>query len=224
VAMEKNMRLGLRGLHCAACAHNVEVALGRVEGIKEVSVNLATSTASVTYDPGLAGVDVMKEAVKAAGYEAFETDEAEPGAQDTEGESEAAIARQRMVQAWGFGAPAIAVMLLYMTGVWHGALPETLMMVLALPVLFVAGRSVYASAWRSAIAGYPNMDVLIALGTLASLSTGVMKILGARVDSYAAVAAMIMAIHLTGRHIESKAKGRASDAVQKLLKLRRHAS
>jgi Cu+-exporting ATPase len=218
--MEETIRLGLRGLRCAACAHNVEVALGKVEGIREVSVNLASSTASVTYDPSSTTPEIMKQAVKSAGYEAFETGETAGAAGEIpEAGSEADVARKRMVQAWAFAVPTIVIMVFHMTGVWHGTLPETLMMVFALPVLFYAGRSVYVSAWRSAIKGYPNMDVLIALGTLASLVTGVMKLSGARVDSYAAVAAMIMAIHLTGRHIESKARGRASGAVQKLLKL-----
>ncbi|MFH1313462.1 MAG: heavy metal translocating P-type ATPase [Candidatus Eisenbacteria bacterium] len=213
--MDKRIRLGLRGLRCAACAHNVEVALGKVAGIGEVSVNLASSTASVTYDSTLTTPEIMTQAVKSAGYEAFETgDTVAAGAG-----SEAGTARTRMIQAWFFAVPTIVIMVLHMTGIWHGVLPDTLMMAFALPVLFYAGRSVYVSAWRSASKGYPNMDVLIALGTLASLSTGVMKLSGSRVDSYAAVAAMIMAIHLTGRHIESKARGRASGAVQKLLKL-----
>ena len=137
-----------------------------------------------------------------------------------------------MVLAWALAAPVIVLMAVEMArghggglmaghpGMYHGSLVlDALIVALSLPVLFYAGSSVYRSAWLSATHGYPNMDVLIALGTLASLSTGVMKLAGMAIDSYAAVAAMIMGIHLTGRYLEARARGRASDAVQRLLKL-----
>ncbi|MFZ1947274.1 MAG: heavy metal translocating P-type ATPase, partial [bacterium] len=149
-------------------------------------------------------------------------------------------AKRRMIQAWALAGPVILLMVIEMVA-GHGAgagagaaggahaaghaamrgslLLDALIVLLSLPVLFYTGLPVYRSAWRSAIHGYPNMDVLIALGTLASLATGVMKLAGVAIDSYAAVAAMIMAIHLTGRYLEARARGRASDAVQRLLKL-----
>jgi len=89
---------------------------------------------------------------------------------------------------------------------------------LALPVLFWAGRHVYQSAWRAVRHGGANMDTLIAMGTLAALSTGLM-VFSLPVENYAGVAGMIMAFHLTGRYIETKARGRASQAIRKLLEL-----
>jgi Cu+-exporting ATPase len=159
------------------------------------------------------------------------------------GRDEVGEAKRRMIQAWALAGPVVVLMAIEMAaghgggagagaisaaGSAHAAghaamrgslLLDALIVILSLPVLFYAGLPVYRSAWRSAIHGYPNMDVLIALGTLASLATGVMKLAGVAIDSYAAVAAMIMAIHLTGRYLEARARGRASDAVQRLLKL-----
>ena len=98
------------------------------------------------------------------------------------------------------------------------------MFVLGAVVLFAPGRETMRSAWKSATHRAPNMDVLIAMGTLASLATGVVSVfhqfgVGPAFANFAGVAGMIMAFHLTGRYIETKAKGRASQAIKKLLSL-----
>src|SRR6266540_5215708 len=60
--------LPIRGMTCASCVRRVERALGRVEGVEQASVNLATEKARVIFDPGLAGLDSLKAAVEKAGY------------------------------------------------------------------------------------------------------------------------------------------------------------
>lgn len=92
------------------------------------------------------------------------------------------------------------------------------MILLAAPVLFWVGRHTYRSAWSSVIHGSANMDVLISMGTGVSLLTGLAHFFFP-VASYAGVSAMIMAFHLTGRYVETTAKGRASQAIIKLLEL-----
>jgi Cu+-exporting ATPase len=206
-------RLKIGGLRCTACAQTVEKSLAAVEGVKQASVNFASGEASVRHDPGAVDLGKLKDAVEAAGYTAAEAGEV------TRPRDEAEPVRRNMIRAWTFAGPVIIIMLFHMFAGWRGLLPEMLMIGLSLPVLFYAGRGVYASGYRSARHGSPNMDVLISLGTLASLSTGMMRLAGLGIESYAAVAAMIMAIHLTGRHIESRARGRASEAVKKLLRL-----
>jgi len=92
-------------------------------------------------------------------------------------------------------------------------------------VLFGPGLQTLSGAWISSKNLSPNMDVLIALGTVASLITGFLAVgfqLGlfeSQFYSFAGIAAMIMAFHLTGRYIETKARGRASEAITKLLTL-----
>jgi len=89
---------------------------------------------------------------------------------------------------------------------------------LASPVMFWLGGRTLRSAGLSILHGSSNMDVLIAIGTSASYATG-FATLFFPVANYAGVAAMIMAFHLTGRYVETKAKGRASQAIKKLLQL-----
>jgi Cu+-exporting ATPase len=211
-APSTEVTIAVSGMHCAACAAAVESSLSKVPGVTAASVNLASGTATVRYDPGAVDASALEEAVVEAGYAVAETTGADK-------DDEAVTARRRMVRAWAFAVPVIAVMLLHMTGLWQGRIPDVLMVALSVPVLAYAGGAVYTSAWRSAAHGYPNMDVLIALGTLASVATGVMRLAGFAIQSYAAVAAMIMGIHLTGRYLEARARGKASDAVRRLLRL-----
>jgi Cu+-exporting ATPase len=92
------------------------------------------------------------------------------------------------------------------------------MIVLALPVLFWVGWPTYRGAWAAVTHRHANMDTLIAMGTLVALLTGPASFF-VPVANYAGVAAMIMAFHLTGRYVEETAKGRASQAIRKLLEL-----
>jgi len=92
------------------------------------------------------------------------------------------------------------------------------MIVLALPVLFWVGWPTYRGAWAAITHRHANMDTLIAMGTLVALLTGPASFF-VPVANYAGVAAMIMAFHLTGRYVEETAKGRASQAIRKLLEL-----
>ncbi len=133
-----------------------------------------------------------------------------------------------MVQSWVVTAPLMVWMFVDMVLGIH--LAPHLVMELAMTfgaayVIFGPGFSTIISAAKSARFLAPNMDVLIALGTLASLLTGVVTLgyeLGLfeiQFYSFAGIAAMIMAFHLTGRHIETKARGRTSEAITKLLTL-----
>src|SRR5699024_8756148 len=129
--------------------------------------------------------------------------------------------------AWALTIPIMLWMLPHM--IWDFAFlgmtgMEIGMILLSGAVIFVPGWETMRSAWMSAKNGTPNMDVLIGMGSLAALSTGVVALLhqfglAPNFHSFAGVAGMIMAFHLTGRYIETKAKGRASDAIQKLLTL-----
>jgi Cu+-exporting ATPase len=225
----KTTTLRVEGMHCASCVAAVEKSLKQIEGVEEASVNLATETAQVTYDDGRAAYADLAGAVEKAGYTV-----AEESSADEEIESELAkdeqkigAARRKMRWAWGFTIPIILWMipemlfgLVFPTEfVYHVGL-----FALAAAVLFGPGRETLHSAWKSARNLTPNMDVLIAMGTLASLSTGVVAILhifglAPSFASFAGVAGMIMAFHLTGRYIETRAKGKASQAIKKLLTL-----
>lgn len=209
------------GMTCASCAAHVEKALRDVEGVLSALVNLATERATVEYIPGIASFADLVAAVKGAGYDVAFEEEGVVTEAESEEERKMRIARRRTLIAWGFTIPLILWMIPEMF--WGLAWPtHTLyhvgMMLLALPVLLVAGHSTYRSAWNSVRHGFANMDALISLGTITSFLTGPLSFV-IPIANYASVAAMIMAFHLTGRYVEALAKGRASQAIRKLLEL-----
>ena len=219
----EKVSLKIEGMTCAACANRVEKGLKGTEGVVSAVVNLTTERASIEYLPAAISQERLLAAVERAGYQGrLEQEEAV-----TSGDNDAArlrLAARRMWIAWAFTLPAAVWMLIAMATGRHGhggltSLSFNLSMLLpALPVLAWAGGHVYQSAWRALRHGSANMDTLIAIGTLAAVSTGIMVFFWP-VENYAGVSGMIMTFHLTGRYIEARARGHASQAIKKLLAL-----
>ncbi len=216
--------LPIGGMTCASCASHVEHALKDLDGVLEASVNLATEKATVTFLPGLAHWQDFQRAVEAASYQVVKApDKSEAsvkGAVDQE-TLKMQSARFKMIVAWAFTIPIILWMVLEMIFnlVWPSAVVYNLgMILLSLPVLFWVGRQTFSSGGKAVLHAHANMDTLIMLGTGISLLTGPASFFFP-LANYAGVAGMIMAFHLTGRYIEETAKGRASQAIRKLLKL-----
>ncbi|MEN3011099.1 MAG: heavy metal translocating P-type ATPase [Candidatus Bipolaricaulaceae bacterium] len=213
--------LPIGGMTCAACVAHVEEALRRLPGVVSASANLATEKATVIFIPGLVGLADFKRAVAEAGYEVLEAPAQGVAAEEDEAERKMRQARIRMRVAWAFTVPIILWMLPEM--LWGVMWPSHRvfnlgMILLAAPVLFWAGRRTYRSGLSAARHGFANMDTLITLGTGVSFLTGPFSFFFP-IANYAGVAAMIMAFHLTGRYVEETARGRASQAIRKLLEL-----
>ena len=224
--------LRIEGMHCAGCSAAVEKALNGVDGVESAKVNLATETALVTFDPRAVGYADFAAAVDAAGYSVAGEDgdgSADTGVDEEMSKDERKIvsARRTMWTAWGATIPIVLWMLPEMIAglALGGAVVFNVGMVaLSAFVLFGPGRATLRSAVKSARNLTPNMDVLIAMGTLAALGTGVVSVLhqlglAPAFANFGGVAGMIMAFHLTGRYIETKARGRASQAIKRLLTL-----
>lgn len=210
----------IRGMHCAACATRIEKVLMETPGVVEVAVNFANESGTVCYDSETVTLETILERVAAAGYKASPLAE-EDQEQEDRAARQSAAARRRAAIAWAFTVPLIIWMIPEMLlGVMFTSLFtfHLTMVVLAAIVLAWPGQETYLSAAKALRSGTANMDVLIALGTLAAFSTGVLTFFSP-IANYAGVAAMIMAVHLTGRYIEAKARGRASKAIRKLLHL-----
>jgi Cu+-exporting ATPase len=218
----ETVTLPIGGMTCASCVAHVEKALNKVPGVIEAHVNLATEKATVTFVPGVADVTDFKQAVAETGYEVLEVPvEAAIEEEEDEAERRMQEARFRMRVAWLFTVPIILWMFaeMFFSIMWPNETVFNLgMILLALPVLFWVGQRTYRSGLAAVLHGYANMDTLISLGTGVSLLTGPAWFFFP-VANYAGVAAMIMAFHLTGRYVEETAKGRASQAIRKLLEL-----
>jgi Cu+-exporting ATPase len=224
------------GMHCAGCTSAVEKALNELEGVTEATVNLSINKAFVTAESSVTE-EQLRTAVVDAGYEvaqikrsAQEQTSSEPQETPAEREQRALNkAKKRLWQAWAGVVPAMLLMVAHMVFGWMVGpawLQELLMVGISGWVLAVPGKNTMVSAWKSTRQGVPNMDVLIAVGSIAAWSTGMIRLiylldpaLMPEVYSFAGIAGMIVAFHLTGRYIETKARGRASEAIQKLMTL-----
>jgi len=212
------MTLTVSGMSCASCARAIEHVLRDLDGVADASVNFASEKLHVTYDPARVSYKQIASAVGRAGYGVAEE---AAGAEETQDEALRHLrrTRRRLAMAWALAGPLIALMLLGAFHIVAEPVHERLMVLLALPVLLIPGRNTYASALKSMTRLSANMDVLIALGTGAAFATGPLSLLKVGIANYSGVAAMIMAFHLTGRYVDASARGRASQAIRRLLEL-----
>ncbi|UCE28891.1 MAG: copper-translocating P-type ATPase [Candidatus Bathyarchaeota archaeon] len=219
----QKVMLRVGGMTCASCSQTIESALRKKKGIQEATVNLATEKATVTYKPDEIGYEEIRDVVVDVGYQVLGREDQRTKFEDEEARELQVFstAKRRVLISWALTIPIIIWMIPEMIfGIsWPNSTVFNLgMIAIAAPVLFYPGWTTYKSAAKAITHRTANMDVLIMLGTLASFLTGPPSFL-TPIANYAGVGAMIMSFHLTGRYIEAKAKGRASQAIRRLLEL-----
>ena len=214
----QSVELVLGGMTCASCAGRIERALRNVPGVKAVSVNLASERARVELLEGLPHSALIA-AVETAGYSARLLDS--PALRDPQ----TALRRERLtvLLALLLATPLVVPMLAEWFGV-HWMLPAWVQFVLATPVQFVLGARFYIAAWKAVRAGSANMDLLVALGTSAgyglSLYLWATAAPQAMPHLYFEASAVVIALVLLGKYLESRAKRQTSAAIRALEALR----
>lgn len=220
----EKITLKIGGMTCASCASTVEKALNKAEGVFSASVNIASEKGTVEYDPQVLSREDFKKIVATTGYEVVGFEGDETITSQVEEDDDLKKVREAKKRMWGAWASTIPIILWMIPEMIYGvAWPNRTiydlgMIILAIPPLFFFGRKTFVTAYKAVSHGGANMDVLIAIGTGAAFVTGP-AVFFTPIANYAGVAAMIMAFHLTGRYIEETAKGRASQAIKKLLEL-----
>jgi copper-(or silver)-translocating P-type ATPase len=215
----RTVELQLIGMTCAACASRIEKVLNKIDGV-EATVNFATEKARVAFNPALADMNTLLEAVRKAGYDAHEVVAASQAEEKARRE---ALYRKEQRVFWISAAltlPLVGQMLFMLGGVHEDILPRWLQWALATPVQFWAGRRFYVGAWHALRGGGANMDVLVALGTtMAYLLSAVVTALGLDQHVYFEAGAAVITLVLLGKLLEARAKGKTSSAIEHLLKL-----
>ena len=225
----KTTTIHIEGMHCTNCANAVDKQLQAINGVTSAVVNFATESAVVQYDRDIE-LHEFESAIRNAGYSVLKNQSQSLSKAELSEQREAdklLKAKRDMIWSWSATIPMLIWMLpMWVSGyMFLGMLGmEIGMILLSSFVIFIPGRETLASALRSSRNLNPNMDVLIATGSLAALSTGFITLLhalgyGPQFHSFAMIAGMIMAFHLTGRYIEIRAKGSASQAIRQLLTL-----
>ncbi len=211
----KHAVYGVKGMSCSSCVNAIEQTLRGIEGIQDPVVNLASETLRFTYDPGQVHLATVRKAVRDAGYELVEQDR--DGENSDEHAATAEKSRRRLIAASLITGTIMTLMIIHM---FILPVPGYLAITAALaaPVVFFLGRHVHLAAFRSLRSRRPNMDVLVSLGSLPPYIIGLSGFF-LPVQTFIEMASTIMTFHLIGKYLEARAKGKASQAIRKLVQL-----
>jgi len=198
---------------CISCAQTIEKVLSSTPGIHEANVNFAASKVTISYNPSVISIDDIKTAIDDSGYTmSFEEEE--------EVDREQLTINKAARKMWIAASSAGLIMVLMMIHMFFMPIPYYffITLILAIPSVFIAGASTHRNTWKALQHGTVNMDTLITMGSLIPYFLSMLG-LWFPVTTFVEMAATIMALHLVGRYLETKARGRASQAIKKLIAL-----
>ncbi|MGV8078875.1 MAG: heavy metal translocating P-type ATPase [Syntrophales bacterium] len=220
------------GMTCAACVRRVENALKEIPGVTDVSVNLATARATLVHEGAWAGVEAVREVVTDSGYEYL-------GIPDEDREDPITEAREREIRdlTVRFTVGIVLSVLIFLGSMQHWfpflrdiphAPLRVVLFFLTVPVIFWVGERFLVGAWKAALQKTSDMNTLVAVGALsaflystgATFFPGFFAAAGVAPHVYFDGAAFIVTLILLGRLLEARAKGRTSQAIQRLVGLK----
>ena len=228
----------IEGMTCASCAQTIEKAVGKLSGVDKASVNLATEKMQVSYNPSAISVVDVTGAVSNSGYAAvLETTETQDNSRAEKREKKEKRMKQ-LSNRFGISIIFTIPLLIISMGPMVGMpLPNIvdptinafnfslLQLILTLPIMVVSWEY-FQKGFKTLFKGHPNMDSLIALGTVAafvySLAATIATGLGYGNFSdllYYEVTGVILTLHTLGLFLEERSKGQMSSAIEKLVNL-----
>ncbi|RBQ32364.1 copper-translocating P-type ATPase [Arcobacter sp. FW59] len=242
----KTEKYDIKGMTCSACSNAVDKSVKKLEGIKDINVNLLSNSMLVSYDENVLDYEKIIKTVEDAGYSASLVSKNNSRKNDIAKENIAQIEidelKQRLIISLIFAIPLFYVSMghmlnWYLPSFFHGvenaitfAFTQFL---LSLPIV-VINKKFYKVGFKTLFKGSPNMDSLIAIGTGAAMVYGVFSIykiaygLGHNdiniviqysMDLYFESAAIVLTLITFGKFLEARAKGKTSEAINKLIDL-----
>ncbi|AXK49311.1 copper-translocating P-type ATPase [Aliarcobacter trophiarum LMG 25534] len=240
----KSQKFDIKGMTCSACSNAVDRAIKKLEGVSEVNVNLLSNSMLVKYDDKVLNDDKIIKRVEDAGYEAIlnKVDNIKIEKKDNIAEDEINELKNRLIVSLIFSIPLFYIAMGHMLN-WP--LPSIFLgeknsitfaftqFLLALPIV-VINIKYYKVGFKTLLKASPNMDSLIAIGTGAAMLYGVFSIykigfaLGVddlnmlhkySMNLYFESAAIVLTLITFGKYLEAKAKGKTSEAINKLIDL-----
>jgi Cu+-exporting ATPase len=212
---------GVEGMTCASCVGRVERAIRKLPVVADVSVNLATGLARVTFTTEAPEIELVTAAVTKAGY-GVTTKPVELEDDNRHEESRRALLHVGISAV--LTLPLFCGMLLHLIGS-PVMLPGWLELALATPVQFWLGFRFYRTGWKAVRAGAGNMELLVALGTSAAYGLSLYLlirawVMGGMPPLYFDSSAMVITLILFGKWLEARAKRQTGEALRALTALR----
>ncbi|MGB9901529.1 heavy metal translocating P-type ATPase [Methanothrix sp.] len=206
------------GMVCATCESTVADAIREIDGVSDVTVNLSTEKAYVTYNPRVVSLDDIRRAIEDAGYQYLGVVGEE--SESLELEIRARDLRERMRKIIvGFGASALLMALMYLAPMTHTM--SVVMMCVATPAFVYVSSGIFRAAHRALRNGNLNMDVMYSMGTGVAFVSSFLSTFGVLSHDFIfyETAVMLASFLNLGRYLETRAKWRTSDAIKKLVAL-----
>ena len=215
----------VNGMMCAVCAGVVEKTASQMEGVISASVNFATMSLTMEWNPRITNPEKVSEAIHKSGFEMIvEDDEAEALAQQASQEQKVyRTLKRKVILAWTLTLPLSVICMGGLSFPCQG----WVMMLLSLVVMVVCGGHFYVNGAKNALRLTPNMDTLVALSTIVSFSFSLFNTLfpdywqtkGLDAALYYEASAMIIAFVLTGKLMETRARHSTGSAIRSLMGL-----
>ncbi|MDD4286760.1 MAG: heavy metal translocating P-type ATPase [Candidatus Peribacteraceae bacterium] len=230
----KRTILAITGMHCSSCAALISDHLKQTTGVTEANVNFASAKASILFNPSIVSEDDLIKAVKEAGYRATKASDHNRDADRKRRIEEITSARSSFLRAFVLSLPLLLTMLIPFLpdGGWKVSFDPWMgifSLVFATPVQFWLGAGFYRGFWSSLKMKTFTMDSLIAIGTSTAYFYSLLNfiiatverrsLLGETQNLYFEVAALLITFVLLGKWLEARAKGRTSEAIEKLMGL-----
>ena len=220
--------IAIGGMHCAACVSRVEKALKAVPGVSEASVNLGTEQATVTYEEALTKFEALRQAIADAGYEpmaAAGSREARIAAREEAHRLELLQLKRKIVVSVIVSLLSMGLMFYHPDASIALRLKLVFLLVSTTPIQFWAGWHFHRGAYRALKRFSADMNVLVSVGTFAAYGYSLIVTIASFLtptpsgENYYETAAMIITLILVGKFLETRAKGRTSEAIKKLIGL-----
>lgn len=212
----ETVTLKVKGMTCSTCSNHVEKGLNSLEGVITATVNLPSEKATIQYDPQVVRLIQMAEKVKKTGYELV-IEQEEMDDEVDEDELKMAKSKKTMLISAAFSTIMMTLMMYHM---FIAMIPGYFVITVALgiPVVFGTGLHVHKASFKAIRNKTPNMDVLVSMGSLPPFLIGLLGFI-MPIQTFIEMATTIMTFHLIGKYLEVRAKGRASQAIKKLIQM-----
>ncbi|WP_373897177.1 heavy metal translocating P-type ATPase [Haloimpatiens sp. FM7315] len=230
----KELTIKISGMHCASCAKSLEKSMLKLIGVDSANVNLASENLFIKYNPNEIRLSKIKEAIKNTGFTPIDSEKNTLNRNELRKENEMKELKKRFIISMVFAVPILIISMGHMLKM---PLPSIInpsinpmnfaliQLLLLIPVAFT-GKDFYIVGFKSLFKGRPNMDSLIALGTLAAITYSFISMYSIlkgntsqAMNLYFESAATILTLITLGKYFEAKSKGKTSKAIKKLIGL-----